>query len=204
MARVGILGGAFNPPHLGHLALARHAASELRLARVYLVPTCTPPHKLAEPDPGPQHRVRMCRLLVEDATELSVCTAEVSRGGISYTVDTLRSIHAAHPEVEMTLIAGADSARTIPGWREPTALLELADLAVAARAGTDAATVAEALEPLLGGARLEFLRAPVLDVSSSLARERASRAEPVGDLVGAAVARYIAEHGLYRAPELGA
>jgi nicotinate-nucleotide adenylyltransferase len=204
MARVGILGGTFNPPHLGHLTLAQRAASELELARVHLVPASTPPHKRSEPDPGPDHRVRMCRLLVEGAPELSVCTAEVARGGSSYTVDTLRSIHMAHPDVEMTLIMGADSARTIPGWREPTALFELADVAVGARAGTDTAVVTEALAPLLGGARLEFLRAPMLDISSSLARQRAARGEPVGDLVGAGVARYVSEHGLYRTPELAA
>jgi nicotinate-nucleotide adenylyltransferase len=196
--RVGILGGTFNPPHLGHLALAQRAASELDLAGVHLIPAHTPPHKRAEPEPGAQHRVEMCRLLVEDAPGLSVCALEVERGGTSYTVDTLRSIHAAHPEVEMTLITGADSARTIPGWREPLALFELADVAVAAREGTDREAVAGALAPLLGGARLEFLRAPMLDVSSSQARERAARGEDLEDLVGARVARYISEHGLYR------
>jgi nicotinate-nucleotide adenylyltransferase len=198
MPRVGILGGTFNPPHLGHLELARRAASELALARVHLVPAHTPPHKRAEPDPGPERRVQMCRLLVAGERELDVCTTEVERGGTSYTVDTLRSAHAAHPDIEMTLITGADSARTIPDWREPMALFELADVAVAARAGTDRTAVTEALAPVLGGARLEFLHAPMLDISSSQARERAARGEPLEDLVGARVAGYISEHGLYR------
>jgi nicotinate-nucleotide adenylyltransferase len=197
MPRVGILGGTFNPPHLGHLELARRAASELALARVDLVPAYTPPHKRAEPDPGPERRVEMCRLLVEGNDELRVCTSEVQRGGTSYTIDTLRAAHAAHPDIEMTLITGADSARTIPGWREPVRLFELADVAVAARPGTDRAAVSEALAPLLGGARLEFLHAPMLDISSSQARERAARGEPLEDLVGARVASYISEHGLY-------
>jgi nicotinate-nucleotide adenylyltransferase len=198
MPRVGILGGTFNPPHLGHLELARRAASELALARVHLVPAHTPPHKRAEPDPGPERRVQMCRLLVAGERELDVCTTEVERGGTSYTVDTLRSAHAAHPDIEMILITGADSARTIPGWREPMALFELANVAVAARAGTDRTAVTEALAPLLGGARLEFLHAPMLDIASSQARERAARGEPLEDLVGARVAGYISEHGLYR------
>jgi len=199
---VGILGGTFNPPHLGHLALARRAASELGLSGVQVIPAHTPPHKDAEPEPGSEHRVRMCRLLVEDAPEVSVCTVEVERAGTSYTIDTLRSINAAHPDIEMTLITGADSARTMPSWREPMALFELADIAVAAREGTDRREVAQALAPLLGGARLEFLDAPMLDISSSAARERVARGDPVEDLVGAPVARYIAEHGLYREPEL--
>ncbi len=203
MARVGILGGTFNPPHLGHLALAQSAAAELGLERVDLIPAHISPHKRAEPDPGAGHRVRMCRLLTEDAPGINVCIAEVERGGTSYTVETLRSIESAHPDLEVTLVAGADSARTIPGWREPVALFELADLAVAARAGTDPASVTGALTPLLAGARLEFLRAPMLDISSSTVRERAARGEPVDDLVGARVARYIYDHGLYDTPECG-
>jgi nicotinate-nucleotide adenylyltransferase len=198
---VGILGGTFNPPHLGHLALAQSAASELGLSGVHLIPAHIPPHKAAEPDPGSEHRVEMCRALVEDAPEVSVCTVEVERGGTSYTVETLRWINAAYPDIAMTLVTGADSARTMPGWREPAALFALADVAVAAREGTGRREVADALARVLGGARLEFLRAPMLDISSSSARERLLRGEPVEELVGAAVARYIAEHGLYRTRE---
>ena len=195
---MGILGGTFNPPHLGHLALAQRAASELDLAGVHLIPAHTPPHKRAEPEPGAQHRVDMCRLLVEDAPGLSVCAMEVERGGTSYTVQTLREVHAAHADFEITLIAGADSARGIPGWREASALFELADLAVAAREGTDRRAVEAALETVSGGARISFLAAPMLDVSSSQARERAARGEPLADLVGAPVAEYVAAQGLYR------
>jgi nicotinate-nucleotide adenylyltransferase len=200
MARVGILGGTFNPPHLGHLALAQRAAEELGLGMVHLIPAHTPPHKADEPDPGGGHRVQMCRLLVEDEPALSVCSVEIERGGTSYTVDTLRLINATHPDIEMTLITGADSARTMCGWREPMALFELADIAVAARPGTDRRVVTRALAPLLGGARLEFLHAPMLDISSSQARDRAARGEDVEELVGPRVARYIAEHRLYREP----
>jgi nicotinate-nucleotide adenylyltransferase len=198
MARVGILGGTFNPPHLGHLALARHALEELALTGVHLIPAHTSPHKHGEPDPGAEHRVSMCRLLLEGADRLSVCTLEVRRAGTSYTVDTLREIRSSHPDAELTLIAGADSARGMPSWREPRALFELADIAVASREGTDRDAAKEALAPLLGGGRMEFLRAPVLDISSSQARRRAARGEPLADLVGEPVAQYVAAHGLYR------
>jgi nicotinate-nucleotide adenylyltransferase len=199
MARVGILGGTFNPPHLGHLALARHARVELALAGVYLIPAHASPHKPSAPDPGAEHRVHMCRLLAQDAEDVSVCTLEVGRGGTSYTVDTLHEIRAAHPHAELVLIAGADSALGMPAWREPRALFELADIAVAARAGTDHGAVQDALAPLLGTAKLSFLSAPVLDVSSSQARERAARGEPLEDLVGEPVTEYITTRGLYRA-----
>jgi nicotinate-nucleotide adenylyltransferase len=194
---LGILGGTFNPPHLGHLAVARHALDELALERVLLVPTHTAPHKSGEGgsdgrDPGPQHRLRMCQLAVEGVAGLAVCDVEVERGGLSYTVDTLRSIHSSHPDAELTLIVGADTAGTLGSWREPAQLFELASLAVAARVGA-------ARQPVPVDARVRFLEMPTIAVSSSLARQRVAHGEPVEELVGPAVARYIEEHHLYRA-----
>jgi nicotinate-nucleotide adenylyltransferase len=224
VARLGILGGTFNPPHLGHLALARHALAELGLDRVLLTPACISPHKPSVEDPGPEHRLRMCRLAIEDARgshlgdaagALDVCALEVERGGPSYTVDTLRAIHATNLDAQLTLIVGADVARTLSSWREPSQLLGMADVAVALRAGTGVAEVRDALaEPradlrttdrqpadgLFAGARLRFLDMPVIDVSSSRVRDRVRRGDPVDKLVGPAVASYIAEHDLYRRP----
>jgi nicotinate-nucleotide adenylyltransferase len=205
---VGILGGTFNPPHLGHLAIARHARDELELERVLLMPARIPPHKPQAPDPGPEHRLRMCRLLIGEASRLSVCGLEAKRQGQSYTVDTLSGIHASHPDVELTFIAGADIVRTLPSWREPAKLLELADLAVATRAGTPRREVLDSVAPLLDAGpraearaqppRVRFLQMGVIEVSSSMVRGRVSRGEAIDDLVGMSVAGYIAEHGLYR------
>jgi nicotinate-nucleotide adenylyltransferase len=198
---LGILGGTFNPPHLGHIALARHALDELALDRVLLVPANTSPHKSAaahasDPqDPGPEHRSRMCRLAIEDVEGLGVCDIELERGGLSYTVDTLNAIHASDPDAALTLIVGADTASTLGSWREPQRLLELAQLAVAARAGA----AHRHLLDTLAGARVRFLEMPAIAVSSSLVRERVARGEAIEELVGAAVARYIEENGLYRA-----
>jgi nicotinate-nucleotide adenylyltransferase len=207
---VGILGGTFNPPHLGHLALARHARVQLALERVLLMPAHGSPHKSGAEDPGPGHRLRMCGLLVADAPGVSVCALELTRGGPSYTVDTLQAIHASHRDVELTFILGADTASTLPAWREPGKLLELARFAIAARAGSARTEVLETFERLRAGspagprlagvAALSFLEMPVMDVSSSTARGRAARGEPIDDLVGGAVAQYIAANGLYRAP----
>ncbi len=199
MARIGILGGTFNPPHLGHVALARHARSELGLSRVLMVPASRSPEKQAEADPGAERRLEMCRLLSREQP-LEVCALEVERGGTSYTVDTLRYIRSRYPHDELTLIVGADVAATLPSWREPRELLGLADLAVAARAGTDRGRVLDALERVEGTAGAltpRFLDMPLQDVSSSMVRERAAAGEPIEDLVGAELARYIDEHALY-------
>jgi nicotinate-nucleotide adenylyltransferase len=201
--RVGILGGTFNPPHLGHLALARHAHQELGLGRVLLMPAHRAPNKSAvSEDPGPEHRLRMCRLAVASESGLEASALEIERGGTSYTVDTLQAIHDAHPNAELTLIVGADTGRTLPAWREPVRLLEMADVAVAERGelgGEDARAAVLAMAGLASPPRVRLLRMERVAVSSSDVRERVAAGAPVAQLVGAAVARYIAEHGLYGA-----
>jgi nicotinate-nucleotide adenylyltransferase len=207
---MGILGGTFNPPHLGHLAVARHALDELGLQGVLMMPAHIPPHKLAEEDPGPEHRLEMCRLSAAGIDGLSVCALEIERGGPSYTVDTLRAIHVSRPDAQLTFIVGADTASTLPAWREPAELLELADLAVAARTGSGRRRVLDTVTPLLGARRraggdrssppITFLDMPAMGVSSSMVRERVARGAPIDDLVGSAVARYIGEHNLYGGP----
>jgi nicotinate-nucleotide adenylyltransferase len=196
-ARLGILGGMFNPPHVGHLALARAAAIGLGLRRVLLTPVLIPPHKPAKWDPGAEHRLRMCQLAIGEDPRLGVCRLELERAGPSYTVDTLRSIHASDPDAELTLIVGADMAATLASWREPREILKLANLAVAERENTSRREVLEALAPLDGKAQIEFVEMPRLDVSSSLVRKRLTAGEPIEGLVGNRVASYIAEHELY-------
>jgi len=196
---LGILGGTFNPPHLGHLAIARNARDELGLDRVLLMPAHSIAHKHAGIDPGAEHRLRMCRLLVEhasDASGLSVCALEVERGGSTYTVDTLEQLHDRHPHARLTLIMGADTARTLPSWREPARLLALADLALVRRTGVSDQAV---LQSVPRPESVRFLDMPLLEVSSTAVRELLARGEQVDELVGGAVAGYIAEHGLYRA-----
>ncbi|HEX5853249.1 MAG TPA: nicotinate-nucleotide adenylyltransferase [Solirubrobacteraceae bacterium] len=194
---LGILGGTFNPPHLGHIAVALHAREELGLECVVLMPAGSPLHKPAAEDPGSACRLAMCRLAARTVEGLSACALEIERGGPSYTVDTLRSIHASHPNAELTFIVGADTAATLASWREPVALLGLARLAVASRDGADRDRVLDTVAGM--NARVDFLTMDTIDVSSSGVRERASRAEPLEGLVPAPVAAYIAEHHLYSA-----
>jgi nicotinate-nucleotide adenylyltransferase len=193
---IGVLGGTFNPPHRGHLALASHAQAELGLERLLLMPAYSAPHKGDEGDPGPELRLEMCRLAVDGEVGLEACALEIERGGPSYTVDTLRAIKQSDPEAELTFIVGADMARTLPAWREPRALVELAGLAIAEREDTGREEVLRAMAPL--GARMTFLAMPMLGVSSSQVRERVKAGEPIEGLVAPAVAEYIAAHALYR------
>jgi nicotinate-nucleotide adenylyltransferase len=166
---------------------------------VLLVPAHTPTHKEAEGDPGTRHRLRMSELLVGDEQSIAACGLEIDRGGPSYTVDTLNAIHASHPDAELTFIVGADAASTLAEWRQPAKLLELSDLAVARRSGAPEDHLRDAVTRLAGPApRLRFLDMPLVEISSSEARRRAARGEPIVDLVGPEVAAYIAGHGLYR------
>ncbi len=164
------------------------------------MPAGAPPHKPIAQDPGARRRLEMCRLLLDGVAGVSVCAVELERDGPSYTVDTLRSVHESHPQAELTFIVGADIASTVPAWHEAPELLRLAKLAVAERPGSDRHAVLDALAPLGDPARVRFLDAPLLDVSSSAVRERAGSGEALDRLVGPGVANYIAEHGLYGAP----
>ena len=203
-ARIGVLGGTFNPPHLGHVALARHAREELGLGTVLLMPAYTAPNKRSEhDDPGPEHRLAMCRLAVVGEPGVKASGREIDRGGVSYTVDSLQAIHDEDPDVELTFIVGADTACTLAGWREPARVLSLAGLAVAERDGLGREDVREALLGLHPSPRLVFLAMDELAVSSSAVRERVAQGLPVQELVGERVAAYIAEHGLYRSAPAG-
>lgn len=198
------MGGTFNPPHAGHLALARHARAELGLERVSLMPAFAAPNKRVDrDDPGPEHRLAMCRLAALQTPGVTASGREIERGGVSYTVYTLQAIHDEHPDVELTFIVGADTARTLAGWREPQRLLSLAGLAVAERDGLGREEVREALLGLHPSPRIEFLAMAPVAVSSSLVRERVARGLEVDELVGERVAAYIAEHGLYGSASSG-
>ncbi|CAB4931095.1 unannotated protein [freshwater metagenome] len=198
MLRRGLLGGTFNPPHLGHLAIARSARDGLVLDRVDLVPVGTPPHKPLEGDPGAQVRLELCRLATERDRALGVLDLEVLRPGPSYTVDTLRALHEQHPEDEWTFIVGADVAAGLHDWHEPEEVLRLARLAVADRDGVAAETLRERLADLHDGTRICFFGMPPVDVSSSLVRRRAAAGETLDGFVPGPVAARIAEFDLYR------
>jgi nicotinate-nucleotide adenylyltransferase len=179
--------------------MAQEAHAQLGLDRVVLVPVGTPPHKVAHDDPGGETRLELCRLAVGDDPRFAVSRLELDRLGPSYTVDTLREVHAASPEHELTFIVGGDNAQSLPTvWREPEAVLALATLAVAERDGVARREVARAVAGLRGAERLRFFDMPRLDVSSSAIRARVREGRPIRFLVPDAVADAIAARGLYR------
>ena len=182
------------------MVCAQEALAGLGLDRVLLLPVHTPPHKELEDEPGVEHRLELCRLAAAGAAGIEVSSLEADRPGPSFTIDTLRGLHARDPGDDLTFIVGADQALGLPLWREPGAMLELAELGVAGREGVTEADVVERLEVLPGAAaRVRFFTMPRIDISSSLIRARAARGLPLRWLVPDAVAGYIAEHGLYGA-----
>ncbi len=196
--RIGILGGTFNPPHLGHLICAQEAYLQLGLDRVTLIPARIPPHKPVEDEPGAEHRLELCRLAVRgDEERLEVSDIEVSREGPSYTVDTLEALHSRSPDQELFLIVGGDIAAGLPTWHRPERVLSLATLAVAKRRGTPQAAVDQALSALPGAERTRFFRMPRIGISSTMLRDRVRSREPIRYYVPDAVERYIEHHRLY-------
>jgi nicotinate-nucleotide adenylyltransferase len=200
VARIGLLGGTFNPPHIGHLVCAQEAWAQLGLDRVLLLPVHSPPHKETDRDPGVDHRVAMCEAATAGDEHLEVSRAEADVPGRSYTVDTLNRLHEARPEDQLTFIVGGDMAAFLPQWRDPRAILELCSLGVAARDGVGREQVLERLDRELPGAseRISFFDMPRIDVSSTLVRRRIAAGRPVRYLVPDAVSTYIDREGLYR------
>jgi nicotinate-nucleotide adenylyltransferase len=195
--RIGILGGTFNPPHLGHLICAQEAYLQLELDRVTLIPARIPPHKPVDDEPGAEHRLDLCRVAVADDDRFDVSDVEIARDGPSYTVDTLELLHSREPESELFLIVGGDIAAGLPKWREPERVLSLATLAVAGRRGTSRAEVDVALSGLTGGERAQFFQMPTIGVSSTLLRRRVRARQPIRYYVPDAVVTYIDRHRLY-------
>ena len=201
--RIGILGGTFNPPHLGHLVCGQEARLRLGLDKVLLIPARVPPHKQVEAEPGPEHRLELCRLAVQADERFEVSTLEMDRNEPSFTVDTLEILVSQAPHPELFLIVGGDIAAGLPRWRRPERVLELATLAVAQRAGTSRAAVEAALAQVPGGERTVFFEMPRIDISSSAVRQRVGAGEPVRYLVPDAVAGWIDQHGLYGGGQRG-
>lgn len=198
--RIGILGGTFNPPHIGHLICAQEAHRELALDQVWFVPAAIPPHKAIDDEPGPDHRLELCGLAIAGDERFVACDLELRRGGPSYMVDTLDLLSTDAPTNELVLILGGDIAAGLPQWREPERVLELATVAIAQRRGTPREAVQRALDELRGGDRARFFEMPPIAISSTMMRRRVRAGQPIRYFVPDGVADHIETHGLYRSP----
>jgi len=197
--RVGVLGGTFDPPHIGHLWLATLAADELGLSRVLLIPAAHPPHKRGRWISHAADRVLMTRLAIADDPRLDVSLVELEREGPSYTVDTLVELRRRHPDVELVLIMAADSLAQMDSWREPDRLLELASWAVSPRSGTPLPHRADLARRFgKAAARIHLLGGPALDISATEIRCRVAAGRAIRYLVPRAVEDLILERRLYQ------
>jgi nicotinate-nucleotide adenylyltransferase len=196
---VGVLGSAFNPPHLGHMVLAQEAASQLGLSKVLLVPTGRAPHKEIPDDPGAELRCEMATAAADgELTEVErfEVDAAARSGEPSYAFRTLEAL-GGESDDELVWIMGADAAIGLGEWGSPERILELARLAIAERRGVGRDDVEDVLARLGGQDRVEYVEMPEIGVSSTMVRERVAARRPIRYLVPDGVAALIDERGLY-------
>jgi nicotinate-nucleotide adenylyltransferase len=195
--RLGILGGAFNPPHLGHLVCAQEALVQLELERVVFVPVGEAPHRELQDDPGPEARLEMVELAIADDERFTSSRIEMDREGPSYTSDTLQQLLEESPDDELFLILGGDQAAALPTWHEPEKVLERASVAVFERMSWSRNAIVIKIGRMPGVERVRYLDMPLIQVSSSAIRRRVRDGVPIRYLVPGKVVEYIATNELY-------
>jgi len=195
--RLGILGGTFDPIHVGHLAVARSAIECAHLDRVLFVPSAQPPHRADAVAPA-EDRLAMTNLAVQGETSFDVSDVEVRRGGRSYTADTLSELHHAFPDDELFLILGWDAARLFRTWHEPERVRDLASVVIVDRPGMGQPAWGELKGLGLDPERVVICHVATPDVSGSALRRAIAVGRPVPGQLPPPVERYIADHHLYR------
>jgi nicotinate-nucleotide adenylyltransferase len=188
--KLGVLGGTFDPPHIGHLIAAQEAWRLLGLDRVIFVPAREPPHKRDRPVTPPALRLEMCRAATAGDDRFDVSELELERGGPSYSADTLAALRASHPGSVLYFLLGADQIRELHTWHRPEAVAALARLVAVGRGGDELA------EPSIA-VPYERITVPRIDVSSSEVRRRVGAGEPIRYLVPAGVEAVIRRAGVY-------
>jgi nicotinate-nucleotide adenylyltransferase len=197
--RLGILGGTFDPIHIGHLILAEEARYLLELDRVLLAPAADPPHKRQHGKSPAEQRVQMVALAIADNPHLALSRVDVDRPGPHYTLDMVRLLHEQYgPGADLYFLMGLDSLADLPTWRQPLELMQACRLVAFSRPGADFDWYA--LEEALPGVRQRVILLPMpqLEISGSDLRARAREGRPLRYLVLPQVEQYIEEHQLYR------
>lgn len=195
--KLGILGGTFNPPHLGHLILAETAADELNLDRIFVVPAANPPHKYGIPRAAAEHRLAMVQLAITGNPRFAVSSVDMDRPGPHYTTDMVQIFQNHYPQAEIYFLMGSDSLRDLLAWHNPQLLIELANLVVMQRPSIypNITQLSRELPGLLQ--RVHFLNAPEIEISSTAIVDLLKSGRSVRYRVCAAVLRYIRENRLY-------
>ena len=190
--RLGVFGGTFDPPHVGHVSLTRELLESGAVDEVLWIPARFPPHKPVGGLTSPELRMKMVRAAAEGCAHQSVSDMELRREGPSYTVDTLRALRSECLEATPVLIMGSDQFAELAGWHEPEEVVRLADVCVLPRDGVELATVLPPLDVVWSAADV-----PPVDVSSSDVRRRVREGRPYRHLVPAGVADIVEREGLY-------
>ena len=191
LRRIGVFGGSFDPIHIGHLAIAQEALWQCGLDIVLFMVTAHPPHK-KEPNAPVRDRLQMVEVAIKGEPHFRVSRMEIERGGASYTAETLKQLGELYPEASFFLIVGADSAMDFSSWKNPEAVIEMANVVIAPRPGFDLSQ----MEPSLR-AKSQVFQSPTIELSSTMIRKRLREGRPVRFLVPEIVERYIRECGLY-------
>lgn len=194
--RVGVFGGAFDPPHIAHVALARAAVEQLQLDELRIFPTGQAWHKV-QVLTAPEHRLAMARIAFADVPRAVIDERELRRPGPTYTIDTLRELMAERPQAQLFLVMGADQSSSLTKWRDWESILKLAVLCVAARPAL-AADDGQPLQSLPAHARSRQLNLPSMPDSATQVRARVASGGDIAHLVAPGVARYIDRHHLYQ------
>jgi nicotinate-nucleotide adenylyltransferase len=201
--RVGVLGGTFDPVHLGHLVLAEQCREQAQLEQVWFVPAARPPHKQEYVLTSFEHRAEMLALALAGQPAFRIDDLEKGRPGPSYTVDTLAELARRNPGVELFFIVGADCLPDLPHWHEPQRLADLATLLIAARPGWSVGQSGDLQNTLSLSPgqvlRQQLLQIPLIDISSRDLRQRVAEGHSIRYLVPRAVECYIGTHRLYGA-----
>lgn len=201
--RLGLFGGTFDPPHLGHLILAEQCREQCALDEVWMLPSGQPPHKRSGEMTAGDRRAEMIELAVAGHPAFRVDRRELKRTGTTYTVDTLRQFHDEDPARELFFLIGADSLADLPGWRQPAQILQLATI-VAVNRGDRPFPDTSALVDTVGSelaARVVRVTIPGIDLSSTDLRRRVREGRSIRYFVPRAVEAYIREHQLFRGAE---
>lgn len=194
--RIGVVGGTFDPVHLGHLEMAEAARRCAGLDRVLLVPAADPPHR-GQAVASPSDRLHMCRLAVQGRPHLEVSDIELRRKGPSYTADTLKELARTSPGSELYLVLGWDAARELATWHRPDEVLRLARVVVVSRPGYPQPGLDDLRRAGIDPTRAMLCPARTPDLDATDVRARAARGESLAGLVDPAVEAYLRDHGLY-------
>lgn len=199
--RIGLFGGTFDPPHLGHLILASEAQSQLELTRLLWTLTPEPPHKQDQPVTSVEHRLEMVNLAIADNPSFELSRAELDRPGPHYTLDTVRLIANQNPDSEIVPIIGGDSLHDLPKWHQPKELLYACHWVGVMRRPEDSADL-EALERELPGisSKVHYVDAPLLEIASREIRTRIAEGRPYRYYLPSLVYEYVNQHHLYQQP----